>query len=108
MNLSESEQKNTEIFRNYILNNFGDKYNCKACNGTGLANFSKLSFGGCYWDGVSYCDICKGSGISREMIEFEKDGSSLMKCSCNGSSTCKICKGIGFLDWISSILGRYR
>jgi len=47
---------------------------CKSCDGTGLGGLTKLnSIGTISWDGITYCDHCKGWG-KIEWIEFIKKG----------------------------------
>lgn len=77
---------------------------CKACKGTGLANFNEHNTG-CSWDG-SYCSICKGIGY----VDL-KDKTKFSICDkCDGCGftfgemKCKLCKGTGILTWTQAIM----
>jgi DnaJ-class molecular chaperone len=87
-----------------------DKYNlkeCPHCDGSGLANYQKLSTGDYSWDGVSFCDECDGTGYG-PWENIEKYIFELFEaffCSKCGGDGCRKCSGTGFVDWITHARG---
>ena len=84
---------------------------CKACEGTGLANFSRHTDGCSTWDCTSFCEECNGVGF----IDWEIKNLVHACPDCNGTGQtfiemygrqkCAKCDGKGFLDWIQYAKG---
>jgi len=100
MYLNSEEKKIANNVNSFIRNyaNLVDRIvnKCKTCNGTGLygVHFHEQ---GASWDGVSYCNSCKGTGYD------DWDNTILVVCDfCKGSG-CRKCEQKGVVDWIEAM-----
>lgn len=104
MFLNNQQIQYSNDLRKLILNivkNEDENYTCKKCHGTGLnAVKCKNNY---IWDGVSYCNDCKGIGfIFKNEIE-ELSNKGIYVCNfCNGIG-CEKCNNSGFFDWIENV-----
>lgn len=106
MYLNDLEIKKADNIRVYFLKVMSDDDRkssiCPKCNGTGLnATFFK-STNSYSWDGVSFCDFCKGVGFIEDILNKLKDNGIYICEFCNGTG-CEKCKNTGFFDWVENI-----
>jgi len=88
--LNKEEKERVDKVREIIISisskDILDKIRCRKCKTTGLGNVYWGKDGLISWDGISYCDYCKGVGYHNP-AEFDKNFYICNRCKGEGMIT---------------------
>jgi len=109
MLLTPDKQQIANKQRELILKHCKNHRKCNDCGGTGLGNVTFMS-GDYTWDGITFCDKCKGIGF----LSWKETVTMKLCPKCKGGGRlseyeqCDKCKGRGILDWLQYMIGGVR